>query len=72
LILKFFYDSGLRVSALSRVKKKHFDWANCKGMAYKCKGNKQRPFYYSPELSRELQIFIRNMTQKQQKCDYLF
>ena len=51
------YDTGLRISELSNLKKKHFDWTNFKGTVYKGKGNKDRIFYYSRLLSTELRKF---------------
>jgi len=64
LILKFMYDTGLRISELSNLKKKHFDWTNLKGTVYKGKGNKDRIFYYSNLLSTELRKFDLNKNEK--------
>jgi len=72
LILKFMYDTGVRVSELSNLKKKHFDWANLKGTVYKGKGNKDRIFYYSRPLATELREFDWDKNEKARNCDYMF
>ena len=66
------YDTGVRISELSNLKKKHFDMANFRGTVYKGKGNKDRIFYYSKLLSKELKKFDLNKNQKAKNCDYMF
>ena len=71
LILKFLYDTGVRCSELSTIKKNDMKLRYQKGIIYKGKGQKDRVFYYSPELAEEMETFISKMSGKEKACKYL-
>jgi len=60
LMVKTLYSTGLRVSELTNLTPKDLDLNNNNGWVRKGKGSKDRMFYFSPSLSKELKKYLEN------------
>jgi integrase/recombinase XerD len=58
LMVKLLYAAGLRVSELTHLRVKDFEFSQNYGWVRRGKGNKDRPFILSKELKQELQEWI--------------
>lgn len=57
MIIKFFLNTGLRVSEVCNIKLTDIDMANC-SVNVKCKGNKCRTTYFTAKLKKDLEIYL--------------
>ena len=57
MIIKFFLNTGLRVSEVCNIKLADIDMANC-SVNVKCKGNKYRTTYFTTKLKKDLEIYL--------------
>jgi integrase/recombinase XerD len=67
IIIKFLYSSGLRVSEVCNLKIEDLDLTNRKGFVRGGKGGKDRIFFISQSLSKEIEKFVDKL-----KRGYLF